>query len=44
MNWAVLIFGAVMIIAAVAFGVHARKTYDGPVTKVQKLDEDSVLQ
>ena len=43
MNWAVLIFGAVMIIAAVAFGVHARKTYEGPVAKVRKLDGDSIV-
>ena len=42
MNWAVLIFGGVMIIAIAAFIIHARKVYDGPVAKVQKLDDDSM--
>ena len=40
MNWAVLIFGAVMIIASVAFVLHARKTYEGPVANVRKLDHE----
>lgn len=40
MNWAILIFGAVMLIALVAFLVHARKTYEGPVATVMKLEEE----
>ena len=44
MNWAIVIFAGVMTIAGVAFVGHARKTYEGPVTKVQKLDADSILQ
>ena len=39
MNWAVLIFGAVMIIASLAFILHARKTYEGPVAKVRKVEQ-----
>lgn len=31
-----------MAIAGVAFVVHARKVYDGPVAKVQKIEEDSM--
>ncbi|KAK5119786.1 hypothetical protein LTR85_007362 [Meristemomyces frigidus] len=44
MNWAVLIFGGVMIIAAVAFVIHAKDTYAGPVSTVEKLDDDSIVQ
>lgn len=40
MNWAVLIFGAIVTIAGVAFIVHARKTYHGPVTKVRTLESE----
>ena len=42
MNWAVVIFAGVMIIASVAFVVHARKVYDGPVANVRKLEHESV--
>ena len=40
MNWAVLIFVAVMLFAGVAYRVHARKVYDGPVTKIIDLDRN----
>lgn len=40
MNWAVVIFGGVMIIAGVVFVVHARKTHEGPVARVLKLDDE----
>ena len=42
MNWAVVIFAGVMVIASVAFVVHARKVYDGPVARVRKLEHESV--
>ena len=42
MNWAVVIFAGVMTIAGVAFVAHARKTYEGPVMKVQKVDVNLV--
>lgn len=41
MNWAVLIFGAVIILATVAFLLHARKTYEGPVAKVRRLQHNA---
>ena len=41
MNWAVVIFGFVMIFAAFVYAVHARKVYDGPVAKVEALPSDS---
>lgn len=41
MNWAVVIFAGVMVLASVAFVVHARKVYDGPVAKVRKLDDET---
>lgn len=34
LNWAFLIFTAIMALAALAYVVHARKVYDGPVAKV----------
>jgi choline transport protein len=37
MNWAVLIFGAVMGFAGIYYWVWARKVYDGPVEYVRKL-------
>ena len=44
MNWAVVIFGGVMLIAGVAFIVHARKTYEGPVARVRKLEHESAYR
>ena len=41
MNWDIVIFAAMMIIAGLAFVIHARKTYDGPAAKVQKLEQES---
>jgi choline transport protein len=38
MNWAVLIFGGVMIFSLVYFMLVGRKTYAGPVEYVRKLD------
>ncbi|KAF2720144.1 amino acid transporter [Polychaeton citri CBS 116435] len=35
-NWAVLIFGSIMIISAIAFVAHARKVYEGSVARVQR--------
>jgi hypothetical protein len=40
MNWAIVIFAGVMVIATAAFVVHARKVYDGPVAKVRKLEQE----
>jgi amino acid transporter len=41
MNWAVLIFTGIMIFAALAYILHARKVYNGPVTNVVVLEEES---
>ena len=43
MNWAVVIFAGVMVIASVTFVVHARKVYDGPVAKVRKLEQEETI-
>ena len=38
MNWAVLIFGAVIIWSVVYYLVYGRHVYDGPVAYVRKLE------
>jgi choline transport protein len=38
MNWAVLMYGGVMILSLVYFVIEGRKSYDGPVEYVRKLD------
>ena len=38
MNWAVLMYGGVMILSLVYFLIEGRKSYDGPVEYVRKLD------
>ena len=38
MNWAVLIYGGVMLLSLVYFALVGRKTYLGPVEYVRKLD------
>ncbi|EKM57694.1 uncharacterized protein PHACADRAFT_90748 [Phanerochaete carnosa HHB-10118-sp] len=42
MNWAIVIFGAIMGLAAVTYVVHAHDVYDGPVAKVVALEQESV--
>ncbi|EKM57693.1 uncharacterized protein PHACADRAFT_88705 [Phanerochaete carnosa HHB-10118-sp] len=42
MNWAVVIFGGIMGLAAVTYIVHAHRVYDGPVAKVVTLEQESV--
>ena len=37
MNWAILIYGSVMLFAGIYYFVSARKVYDGPVEYVRKL-------
>jgi hypothetical protein len=37
MNWAVVMFFGVILIASIFFVLKARKTYFGPVTKVVEL-------
>ena len=46
MNWAVAIYGAIVIFAALVYAVHARKVYDGPVARVEALSSEnaSVLE
>ncbi|RMZ85559.1 hypothetical protein DV737_g597, partial [Chaetothyriales sp. CBS 132003] len=39
MNWAILIYGVVMIFALLHYLVSARHVYDGPVEYVRKLDD-----
>lgn len=41
MNWAVVIFVAVMLLAAATYALHAKNVYDGPVAQVVVLDGDS---
>ena len=38
MNWAVVVWGGVVVFAIIYFAVWARKVYDGPVEYVRKLD------
>ncbi|RMD44987.1 hypothetical protein DV735_g109, partial [Chaetothyriales sp. CBS 134920] len=39
MNWAILIYGAVMVFALLHYVISARNVYDGPVEYVRKLDD-----
>jgi len=38
MNWAIVMFTGVLVIATVYYGTHGRKVYDGPVVFVQGRD------
>ncbi|EKM57710.1 uncharacterized protein PHACADRAFT_90968 [Phanerochaete carnosa HHB-10118-sp] len=47
MNWAIVIFGAIMILAAVTYVSHAHRVYDGPVAKImasEQADVDAVSE
>lgn len=37
MNWAILIYGVVMLFAFAMYFTHGRKIYEGPVVKVREL-------
>jgi len=38
MNWSVVVLGGVVVFSAVYFVLYGRKSYDGPVAYVRKLD------
>ena len=42
MNWAVLIWGFVIIVALVSYVLHGRKVYDGPVVHVTSTIQDGM--
>lgn len=42
MNWAVVIFGAIMIFAIFNYVVRAHRVYEGPVAKVVVIEQESV--
>lgn len=44
MNWAVVIFAGVMMLALAAYLLHARNVYDGPVARVLVLEEEDALE
>lgn len=38
MNWDIVIFGAVVLLSILYYIIRGRRTYDGPVEYVRKLD------
>lgn len=38
MNWAIVVYSGVIIFSLIFYALYGRKTYDGPVEYVRKLD------